>query len=51
MMTNHGKRVTQGQFSYLPDLTDEQITRQIEYALKHNYAVGVGTKSAVSVDS
>jgi ribulose-bisphosphate carboxylase small chain len=41
MMTNHGKRITQGQFSYLPDLTDEQITRQIEYALKHNYAVGV----------
>ena len=41
MMTNHGNRVTQGQFSYLPDLTDEQITRQIEYALKHNYAVGV----------
>lgn len=41
MMTNHGKRVTQGQFSYLPDLTDEQITRQIEYALTKNYAVGV----------
>ena len=41
MMTNHGKRVTQGQFSYLPDLTDEQITRQIEYALARNYAVGV----------
>ena len=41
MMTNHGNRVTQGQFSYLPDLTDEQITKQIEYALKHNYAVGV----------
>ena len=41
MMTNHGKRVTQGQFSYLPDWTDEQITRQIEYALQHNYAVGV----------
>ena len=41
MMTNHGNRVTQGQFSYLPDLTDAQITRQIEYALKHNYAVGV----------
>lgn len=41
MMTNHGKRVTQGQFSYLPDLTDEQITKQIEYALKNNYAVGV----------
>ncbi len=41
MMTNHGKRVTQGQFSYLPDLTDAQITKQIEYALKNNYAVGV----------
>jgi ribulose-bisphosphate carboxylase small chain len=41
MMTNHGKRVTQGQFSYLPDLTDAQITKQIEYALQHGYAVGV----------
>jgi ribulose-bisphosphate carboxylase small chain len=41
MMTNHGNRLTQGQFSYLPDLTDAQITRQIEYALNHNYAVGV----------
>ena len=41
MMTNQGNRVTQGQFSYLPDLTDPQITAQIEYALKHNYAVGI----------
>ena len=41
MMTNHGNRVTQGQFSYLPDLTDVQITKQIEYALKHSYAIGV----------
>ena len=41
MMTNHGKRLTQGQFSYLPDLTDAQITKQIEYALKNNYAVGI----------
>ena len=41
MMTNHGNRVTQGQFSYLPDLTDEQIGKQIENALKHNFAVGV----------
>ena len=41
MMTNHGSRLTQGQFSYLPDLSDEQITKQIEYALKHNYAVGI----------
>jgi ribulose-bisphosphate carboxylase small chain len=41
MMTNHGNRVTQGQFSYLPDLSDAQISKQIEYALKHNYAVGI----------
>ena len=41
MMTNHGKRVTQGQFSFLPDLTDAQITAQIEYALSNNYAVGI----------
>ena len=41
MMTNHGNRVTQGQFSYLPDLSDEQITKQLEYALKNNYAVGI----------
>ena len=41
MMTNHGRRLTQGQFSYLPDLTDAQITSQIQYALKHNYAVGI----------
>ena len=41
MMSNHGKRVTQGQFSYLPDLTDVQIGKQIDYALKHNYAVGI----------
>ena len=41
MMTNHGNRVTQGQFSYLPDLTDAQISKQIEYALKHNFAIGI----------
>jgi ribulose-bisphosphate carboxylase small chain len=41
MMTNHGKRITQGQFSYLPDLTDAQITKQIEYALEKGYAVGI----------
>jgi len=41
MMTNHGNRLTQGQFSYLPDLTDAQISSQIEYALKHDYAVGI----------
>ena len=41
MMTNQGSRVTQGQFSYLPDLTDVQITRQIEYALKNKWAIGI----------
>ncbi len=41
MMTNHGNRVTQGQFSYLPDLTDQQIIKQIEYALQNNWAVNV----------
>ena len=33
MMTNLGGRVTQGQFSFLPDLTDKQITAQVQYAL------------------
>ena len=41
MMTNHGTRLTQGLFSYLPDLTDKQITAQIEYALGKNWALGV----------
>ena len=41
MMTNTGNRLTQGQFSFLPDLTDAQITRQIEYALSNNWAVGI----------
>jgi len=34
-------RVTQGTFSFLPDLTDEQILRQVEYALKQGWALGV----------
>ena len=41
MMTNPGNRITQGQFSFLPDLTDAQITAQIKWALKHNWAVSV----------
>jgi ribulose-bisphosphate carboxylase small chain len=40
-MTNHGNRITQGQFSFLPDLTDDQILAQIKYALKNNWAVNV----------
>ncbi|WP_297444634.1 ribulose bisphosphate carboxylase small subunit [Acidiferrobacter sp.] len=41
MMTNPGNRLTQGQFSFLPDLTDAQITAQIKYALKQGWAIGV----------
>lgn len=41
MMTNHGNRLTQGQFSFLPDLTDEQITAQIQYALNNSWAVSI----------
>ena len=41
MMTNPGNRLTQGQFSFLPDMTDEEITAQIKYALKHGWAVNV----------
>ena len=41
MMTNLGNRITQGQFSFLPDLTDAQITVQIKWALQHGWAVGI----------
>jgi len=42
MMTNSpNNRITQGQFSFLPDLTDKQITAQIKYALNNNWAVSV----------
>jgi ribulose-bisphosphate carboxylase small chain len=41
MMTNYGNRLTQGQFSFLPELTDTQIKAQIEYALKNGWAVNV----------
>src|SRR5262245_64707194 len=34
-------RVTQGTFSFLPDLTDEQIRKQIEYALEKGWALGI----------
>lgn len=34
-------RITQGSFSLLPDLTDEQIKKQIEYAVKKGFAVSV----------
>jgi len=34
-------RLTQGAFSFLPDLTDAQINAQIEYALQQGWAVSV----------
>jgi ribulose-bisphosphate carboxylase small chain len=34
-------RLTQGTFSYLPDLTDAQISSQVEYALGKGWALGV----------
>jgi ribulose-bisphosphate carboxylase small chain len=34
-------RITQGSFSLLPDLTDEQIKKQIDYAVKRGFAVSV----------
>ncbi|MEZ5641287.1 MAG: ribulose bisphosphate carboxylase small subunit [Burkholderiaceae bacterium] len=41
MMTNPTGRLTQGQFSFLPDLTDAEITAQIEYGLGKGYAWSV----------
>jgi ribulose-bisphosphate carboxylase small chain len=41
MMTNPTGRLTQGQFSFLPDLTDEEISLQIEYGLQRGYAWSV----------
>jgi len=34
-------RITQGCFSLLPDLTDAQIKKQVEYSIKAGYAVSV----------
>jgi ribulose-bisphosphate carboxylase small chain len=34
-------RLTQGTFSFLPDLSDAQITAQIEYCLERGWAVSV----------
>ncbi len=41
MMTNPVRRITQGQFSYLPELTDAEISMQIEYGLNKGYAWSV----------
>jgi ribulose-bisphosphate carboxylase small chain len=34
-------RVTQGTFSFLPDLTDQQIGQQVQYCLDQHWAVSI----------
>nr|YP_009392656.1 ribulose-1,5-bisphosphate carboxylase/oxygenase small subunit [Bostrychia tenella]ARW61218.1 ribulose-1,5-bisphosphate carboxylase/oxygenase small subunit [Bostrychia tenella] len=34
-------RLTQGTFSFLPDLTEEQIKNQIDYAIEQNWAINI----------
>jgi ribulose-bisphosphate carboxylase small chain len=41
MMTNPTGKLTQGQFSFLPELTDAEITLQIQYGLDKGYAWSV----------
>jgi ribulose-bisphosphate carboxylase small chain len=41
MMTNPVRRITQGQFSYLPELNDAEISLQIQYGLDKGYAWSV----------
>ena len=41
MMSNPTGHLTQGQFSFLPDLTDKEIAMQIQYGLDKGYAWSV----------
>lgn len=34
-------RITQGTFSFLPDLTDEEIVAQVQYCLDNDWAVSI----------
>ncbi len=34
-------KLTQGQFSFLPDLTDEEIRKQVDYAIGRGWALSV----------
>jgi ribulose-bisphosphate carboxylase small chain len=34
-------RLTQGAFSFLPDLTDVQISKQVQYALDHGWPISI----------
>ncbi|PXW95744.1 ribulose 1,5-bisphosphate carboxylase small subunit [Sphaerotilus hippei] len=41
MMTNPTGRITQGMFSFLPDLSDAEIALQVQYGLDRGYAWSV----------
>jgi len=34
-------KLTQGSFSFLPDLTDEQVSKQIQYAIDKSWAISI----------
>ena len=34
-------KITQGTFSFLPDLTDDEIRAQIDYSLQSGWAIGI----------
>jgi ribulose-bisphosphate carboxylase small chain len=36
-----GVRITQGTFSYLPDLTDEEIAAQVRYGIDNGWAAAI----------
>ncbi len=41
VMLGTGLRITQGTFSYLPDLTDDEIRAQIQYGIDNGWAPSV----------
>jgi ribulose-bisphosphate carboxylase small chain len=34
-------KITQGCFSFLPDLSDDQIAQQVEYCLRQEWSIGI----------
>ncbi len=34
-------KITQGAFSFLPELTDEEITKQVEYCINNRWALAI----------
>ncbi len=41
LLGSHAMKITQGQFSFLPDLKDEEISKQIEYALDNGWSLAI----------